>query len=104
MTVIRCDPQLNAPSARPTYRMLCGYANLPMSSSLASRWSLAFAICTIKSVRLHFPALAASNWVSGKPIEEPVAWYGPIVMNSDAEIEQACAALRNGRFIMQRHQ
>jgi hypothetical protein len=42
--------------------------------------------------------------VSGKPIKEPVAWYGPIVMNTDAEIEQACAALRNGRFIMQRHQ
>lgn len=26
MTVIRCDPQLNAPSARPTYRVLCGNA------------------------------------------------------------------------------
>ena len=42
--------------------------------------------------------------VSGKPIEEPVAWYGPIVMNTDAEIEQAYAALRNRTFIMQRHQ
>jgi redox-sensitive bicupin YhaK (pirin superfamily) len=40
--------------------------------------------------------------VSGKPIEESVAWYGP--MNTDAEIEQAYAALRNGTFIMQRHQ
>jgi hypothetical protein len=42
--------------------------------------------------------------VSGKPIKEPVAWYGPIVMNTDAEIEQAYAALRNRTFIMQRHQ
>ena len=40
--------------------------------------------------------------VTGKPIEEPVAWYGPIVMNSKAEIEQAYAELRNGAFIKQR--
>ena len=37
--------------------------------------------------------------VSGKPIEEPVAWYGPIVMNTEAEIEEAVAQLRNGTFI-----
>lgn len=37
--------------------------------------------------------------VSGKPIEEPVAWYGPIVMNTDAELRQAVAELRNGTFI-----
>jgi hypothetical protein len=38
---------------------------------------------------------------SGKPIEEPVAWYGPIVMNTEAELEQAYAELRNGTFIKQ---
>ena len=37
--------------------------------------------------------------VSGKPIREPVAWYGPIVMNTQAEIQQAVAELRNGSFI-----
>jgi len=37
--------------------------------------------------------------VSGKPIEEPVAWYGPIVMNTQAEIQQAVAELRNGTFL-----
>jgi redox-sensitive bicupin YhaK (pirin superfamily) len=37
--------------------------------------------------------------VSGKPLEEPVAWYGPIVMNTDAELRQAASELQNGTFI-----
>ncbi len=37
--------------------------------------------------------------VSGKPIREPVAWYGPIVMNTREELRQAAAELQNGTFI-----
>jgi quercetin 2,3-dioxygenase len=37
--------------------------------------------------------------VSGRPIEEPVAWYGPIVMNTRDELQQAYAELRDGTFI-----
>jgi quercetin 2,3-dioxygenase len=37
--------------------------------------------------------------VSGRPIKEPVAWYGPIVMNTQAEIQQAIAELNSGAFI-----
>ena len=41
--------------------------------------------------------------VSGKPIEEPVAWHGPIVMNSREEIMQAMRELQNGTFIKAAH-
>jgi hypothetical protein len=37
--------------------------------------------------------------VSGKPIEEPVAWRGPIVMNTEEELMRAWADLKNGTFI-----
>ncbi|MBI5472798.1 MAG: pirin family protein [Ignavibacteriae bacterium] len=39
--------------------------------------------------------------VSGKPLEEPVAWRGPIVMNTDEELRQAFAELREGTFLKQ---
>ena len=37
--------------------------------------------------------------VSGKPLGEPVAWRGPIVMNTEAELDQAFREYRNGNFI-----
>jgi redox-sensitive bicupin YhaK (pirin superfamily) len=37
--------------------------------------------------------------VSGRPIEEPVAWRGPIVMNTQQELRQAYEELRDGTFI-----
>ena len=37
--------------------------------------------------------------VSGRPIKEPVAWHGPIVMNTEEELRQAYAELRAGTFI-----
>jgi quercetin 2,3-dioxygenase len=37
--------------------------------------------------------------VSGKPLGEPVAWYGPIVMNTQEELRQAFAELRDGTFL-----
>jgi quercetin 2,3-dioxygenase len=37
--------------------------------------------------------------VSGKPIEEPVAWYGPIVMNTQHELRVALDELNRGTFI-----
>ena len=40
--------------------------------------------------------------VSGKPLEEPVAWRGPIVMNTREELQQAYEELREGSFIKTR--
>ncbi|MFZ2196544.1 MAG: pirin family protein [Thermodesulfovibrionales bacterium] len=37
--------------------------------------------------------------ISGRPIKEPVAWYGPIVMNTEEELEVAFEEYRNGTFI-----
>lgn len=37
--------------------------------------------------------------VSGEPVREPVAWYGPIVMNTQAELEKAFQEYRDGTFI-----
>ncbi|HOL41957.1 MAG TPA: pirin-like C-terminal cupin domain-containing protein, partial [Methanospirillum sp.] len=38
-------------------------------------------------------------WFSGKPIGEPIAWGGPIVMNTQEEVDQAFEEYRNGTFI-----
>src|SRR5213083_627727 len=40
--------------------------------------------------------------VSGQPLQEPVAWQGPIVMNTPEELQRAYDELRRGTFIKQR--
>ena len=40
--------------------------------------------------------------VSGKPLEEPVAWYGPIVMNTQEQLRQAFQELEEGTFLKDR--
>ncbi len=37
--------------------------------------------------------------ISGKPLNEPVAWYGPIVMNTQEELQKAFEEYNNGSFI-----
>ncbi len=41
--------------------------------------------------------------IAGAPIQEPVAWHGPIVMNTREELMQAVTELRNGTFIRPAH-
>ena len=40
--------------------------------------------------------------ISGRPLREPVAWYGPIVMNTREELQVAFEEYRNGTFIKRR--
>lgn len=37
--------------------------------------------------------------IAGKPLHEPVAWGGPIVMNTQEELSEAFAEIRNGTFV-----
>ena len=37
--------------------------------------------------------------ISGKPLNEPIAWYGPIVMNTQEELRTAFEEYQNGTFI-----
>jgi redox-sensitive bicupin YhaK (pirin superfamily) len=37
--------------------------------------------------------------VSGQPLEEPVAWYGPIVMNTQDQLRKAFDELEQGTFL-----
>jgi redox-sensitive bicupin YhaK (pirin superfamily) len=51
-----------------------------------------------------FEARATASYVrflliSGKPLKEPIARYGPFVMNTQAEIQQALRDLKNGTFV-----
>jgi redox-sensitive bicupin YhaK (pirin superfamily) len=37
--------------------------------------------------------------VSGRPVQEPIAWGGPVVMNTEEELETAFKEIRGGTFI-----
>jgi quercetin 2,3-dioxygenase len=41
--------------------------------------------------------------LTGKPLNEPVAWYGPIVMNTDDELRIAFEEYEKGTFIKDKH-
>jgi redox-sensitive bicupin YhaK (pirin superfamily) len=53
----------------------------------------------IKTIKVEAKEGARFLFVSGKPLNEPVAWGGPIVMNTQQELDQAFQELDEGTFI-----
>lgn len=51
------------------------------------------------AARMHADGDATILVLTGEPIDEPIAGYGPFVMNSEAEIRQAIDDYNSGRFI-----
>lgn len=43
-------------------------------------------------------------YIAGKPLNEPIAWYGPIVMNTEEELKVAVDELNNGTFVNKQKQ
>ncbi len=76
--------------------------DVPESDQYASGVVLLFDH-TGDSVSLRAPAAGARFLlVAGAPLNEPIAWHGPIVMNTEEELREALSDLRNDTFIRHR--
>ena len=49
-------------------------------------------------MRIEAPAGGRVILIAGKPLNEPIAQYGPFVMNTQAEVFQAVQDFREGKF------
>jgi redox-sensitive bicupin YhaK (pirin superfamily) len=75
-----------------------GYFGKPYGGELSARCALLFGEGDAASIRSGADGLRFIL-LSGRPLKEPVAWGGPVVMNTEEELKQAFAELDNNTFI-----
>ena len=69
--------------------------NVPWKRATARSYSLIVATKTVQAGEDGIRFLL----ISGKPLEEPVAWYGPIVMNTQEQLRHAFTELQEETFL-----
>jgi len=75
-----------------------GWAETTPPSDASNRWLVLFDRGDEVTVEAG-PLGVRFLLVSGRPLQEPVAWYGPIVMNTQAELRRAFEELQDGTFL-----
>ena len=95
--VRRPSPALRRRSARCARSWSAARKCWCATRSAIVRWSCSTPATKSSSRRAN--RACASCWSPASPLREPIAWHGPIVMNTQAEIRQALTDLRDGSFI-----
>jgi redox-sensitive bicupin YhaK (pirin superfamily) len=91
--------ELNLPAGQNTAIVLLrGEVSLNGSAALKGETQIARLSASGETVTLDAKAESLLLVLSGEPIDEPVASYGPFVMNTEAELRQAFEDYRAGRM------
>ncbi len=79
--------------------LLEGQAELPDGTQMEVSTHRGVLLSQGEQIQFHSKIRAALLLMAGKPLHEPVAWGGPIVMNTREELQQAFDELNQGTFI-----
>jgi redox-sensitive bicupin YhaK (pirin superfamily) len=85
------------------HRNLTAFAYVVNGSVMVQDKKIESGQCTVfsqgEAVKIFAADGARFLFISGEPLTEPVAWRGPIVMNTEEELEEAFEELDNGTFV-----
>jgi len=98
---IRLASGRNATFSSPdghTLALVVLHGSVQINGAAASEGQLVHLDRAGSDVRIEALADATLVWLAGQPIPEPIAAYGPFVMNTEAEIRQAIDDFNSGRF------